>query len=276
MKQFLLISVIALFCSFSTNAQDLLITVKRDTLNCRMGTMKNDQYPITFVIDKEEINALIHKDSVFFFKKNVFRGLEDNRLRPWYPLAEIAFDAGVAYQSGKFRMDDDLTDKSDFGARTGFYLGTDLTYYVSKRVGYGLKYNYRSLLGGDVQYQYVGPIMVFRFPERNKTHHWFFNFSAGMGWMVQKNAPIQLYEIRPRIEMHAHSLSGDIAVGYGFRLSKRVSVQVKASYNIGYPGFVRIEDLSSYAKPSDVPLAIEGYCHNMNTFNFTAGFSFHN
>jgi len=264
-----------LFCPFSMMAQDLLVTTNRDTLNCTMGKLKNDYYPIAFVIEDETIKGFIHKDSILFFKKDVFRDLETNMLRPWYPLVEMTFDAGGAYQFGKFRMDDDLTDKSKFGARTGLYLGTDLTYYFSNRIGYGLKYNYRSLLGGDIQYQHIGILMAFRFLERKQSHHWFFNFSGGVGWMIQKNAPIQLCLLRPRIEMHARSFSGDVAVGYRFRLSRHVSAHVKASCNIAYPGFVKIMDISKYAKPSDQMLLTDGYCHNMNTVNVTAGFTFH-
>ena len=280
----LVFSMFLFLATCFVNAQDLLVTINRDTLNCKMGKLKNDHYLISFLVEDEkakseilryeEINGLIHKDSVLFFKKNVFRGMHDNRLRPWYPLVEICFNAGGAYQFGKFHIEDDLTEKSDFGARTGLFLGTDLTYYVSKRVGYGLVYNYRSLLNGDIQYQYVGPMMVFRFLEKNKSNHLFFSISGGLGWMVQKNAPIQYFEIRPLITMKAKSLSGDLAVGYSFRLSNYVSLRLKASCNIGYPVFVRIEDLQSYVT-SPIPLDIGDYCHNMNTINFTAGFSFH-
>ena len=265
-----------LFFTFSiAQAQDLLVTVKFDTLNCKIGKMTNDFYPITFVTEDEEMNGLIHRDSVFYLKKDVFRGLNDNRLRPWYPLVELGFDGGGAYKFGKFRMDDDLTDKSETSARTGLYIETDLTYYVSQRIGYGLKYNYRSLLEGDIRYQYFGPMIAFRFPEKTRPRHFFFNFSGGIGWMVQKNAPVQLMSLRPRIEMHAHSLSCNFDIGYAFKWSKHVSVRVKASCNIGYPGFVRIENLSDYVTASGIPLEIGDYCHNMNTVNITAGFLFH-
>ena len=263
------------FCSFSMNAQDLVVTTKRDTLNCKLGKLKNDFYPVEFVIEDSIYSGLIHKDSVYFLKKDVFLGLQDNRLRPWYPLVEIGVDAGVAHQFGKFRMDDDLTGKSAFGAKTGWFFGTELTYYISKRVGYGIKYNYRSLLDGDICYQYFGAMMVFRFLERKKTNHFFFNYSAGLGWMVQKNAPVQLYLLRPRIEMHARSLSGDIAVGYDFRLAKIVSARIKVSCNIGYPSFTKIMGLEKMLKPSDHPIVLGDYCKNMNTINVTAGFSFH-
>ena len=264
-----------LYCSFSANAQDLLVTLNRDTLNCTLGKMQDDQYPITFVTEDEKISGLIHKDSVLFFKKNVFRGMEDNRLRPWYPLVEIGFEAGGAYQFGRFRIDDDLTEKSDFGARTGYYLGTDLTCYISKRVGYGLKYNYRSLLDGDIHYHYVGPMMVFRFLERKKSNHFFFSISGGFGQIIQKNAPIQLDLIRPCIKMSANSFSGNMSLGYSFRLTNYMSVRLMASCNIGYPNFIRIDNIQNIVNPSDHALEIGDYCHNMNTFNITAGFSFH-
>jgi hypothetical protein len=117
--------------------------------------------------------------------------------------------------------------------------------------------------------------MVLGFLKKNNSNIFFFNFSGGIGWMIQKNAPIQLSLIRPRIEMHAKSFSGDVAFGYRFKLSKHVSAHVKASCNIAYPGFVRIVDVSKYAKPSDEFLLIDGYCHNMNTINITTGFTFH-
>ena len=275
MKQTFFIFVVLLFYSLSVNAQDLLVTTNRDTLNCKMGEMQNDFYPITFVTDKEEISGLIHKDSVLFFKKNVFRAIDNNRLRPWYPLVEIGFEAGGAYQFGKFRMEDDLTDKSETAAKTGFYLGTDLTHYVTKRIGYGLTYHYRSLLEGDIKYHYIGPIVTLRFLEKDKTSHLFLSISGGYGWMRQKNAPVQLYDLRPRIEMQANSLSGNVTIGYSFKLAKYVSLRMKASYHIAYPSFVRIENISYYASSTQTPLDIGDYCHNMNTINFTAGFSFH-
>jgi hypothetical protein len=117
--------------------------------------------------------------------------------------------------------------------------------------------------------------MVFRFLEKNKPNHLFLSFSGGAGWMVQKNAPIQLLQLRPRIEMHANSLSGDIAVGYSFRLAKHVSVRLKASCTIGYPNSVTIPDKHYIPKPDNAPFVIGDYCQNMNTINLTAGFSFH-
>ena len=111
------------------------------------------------MMDGKRMEGLIHKDSVLLVRKKLFRSLYSNRLRPWYPLLEIGIDAGVAHQLGAFRQDPDLTSGSGFQARTGYYIGADITYFVSKRIGYGVKYNYRSLLGGDLSYNYLGPLV---------------------------------------------------------------------------------------------------------------------
>jgi len=287
MKRFVFLFFVIMAYASSGKAQHLIVTTDFDTLNCKIGKLQDNQYPVTFMLDDEEINGLIHKDKIFYMERNVFRNYKDNRFRPWYPVLDLGIDGGVTHQTGTFQIFDDLTEKSDFSARTGFIAGVDLTYYVSKGIGYGLKYNYRSLLGGDVRYQYVGPTMVFRFWEKskmntfrfrnvNKTNHFFLCFSAGLGWIVQKNAPIQLDMIRPRIEMHAKTLAGEIAAGYHYRFSNKVSARIKASFNIGYPGFIKIMDIEKYVRPNARPLEIGDYCNNMNTINLSAGFTFHN
>ncbi len=262
-------------CSFSLKAQDFLVTINRDSLNCKLGKLENDQYPISFYHNEKKIDGKIHKDSILFYKKNMFRSLRNNQLFPWYPLKEFSIDAGVAHQFGPFQMEDDLTDKSEFAARTGFYIGTDIAFFMTKTVGYGLKYNYRSLLSGDIRYQYVGPMLALRFWNKNKKDYWFCDVSGGFGWMAQKNAPIQRDLIRPRIEMHAKAITGDFSVGHNFRFSPGVSLRVKLSGIIGYPSFVRISDIQKLVNANDKSLEIGHYCHNMNTINLSVGFTFH-
>ena len=287
MKSKLFISIFLLICSISVRAQHLIVTTDNDTLNCKIESFKDDQYKITFMMNREEVNAFIHKDKVLYLEKNVFKNYDNNEFRPWYPTFDVSFYGGVTHHVGLFQIYDDLTDKSNFAARTGFGLGTDLTFFVSERIGYGIKYNYRSLLGGDIYYQYIGPMMVFRFWEHskmnsyryrnvNKTNHFFFSFSAGLGWMRQQNAPIQLELIRPRITMSARAVSGEIGAGYNIRFSHKVSTCIKASFNFGYPTFIKIHDIQKYALPASPALDIGDYCNNMNTLNLSVGFTFHN
>ena len=94
--------------------------------------------------------------------------------------------------------------------------------------------------------------------------------------MRQEDAPIQLYLTRPRIEMSANSFVGDIGVGYKMKLSKNISAHAKLSTMIGYPNFIRINDVEKLTSAGSKSLDIGHYCHNMNSINLTFGLSFHN
>lgn len=260
---------------FSAKAQDFLVTKSLDSLNCKLGQLENGQYPIMFYLDNEKIYGHIPEDSILFFKRNMFRSIRSNRLMPWYPLKEFSIDAGVGHQFGKFRLEDEMAVKSEFAAKTGFYANTDIVFYMTKTFGYGLKYNFRSLLGGDILYQYVGPMAAFRFWNQDRKNYWFFHASGGLGWMRQKNAPIQRFEIRPILEMRAQAFSGDLSAGYNFRLSPNISLRTKLSAIIGFPSFVKIADYNKLMDANDLPLELGDYCKNMNTVNLSVGITFH-
>jgi hypothetical protein len=277
MKRLYLLLLLGIFGGTATvEAQDFLVTINRDTLNCKLGKLKNSEYPIAFYLGEEYYEGMIHQDSILVFRKNMFRSMQSNRLRPWYPFVELQFDGGMMHQFGPFRYDDDLTDRSEFGARTGLITGACLTYYVNELVGYGLKYGYRQQLGGDIKSHYISAALNFRFWGESRKNHVFLSFAGGIGLMRQKNAPIQLDLLRPRIEMSARTFVGDIGVGYKMKLTRNISAHAKLSTMIGYPGFVRITDINKLTLASDKPLEIGHYCHNMNSVNLTVGISFHN
>lgn len=93
----------ALPCS-SLKAQDFLVTIQRDTLNCKIGKMEGDFYPIEFKWDDELMQGTIHKDSILYFKRNMFRSMDDNRLRPWYPVVHLSLNLGGGRQFGPLRV----------------------------------------------------------------------------------------------------------------------------------------------------------------------------
>ena len=276
MKSCLILFLLVWSCASSMFSQDLLVTQRKDSINCDVGVLdEKGFYPFIFMMDGKRMEGLIHKDSVLLVRKKLFRSLYSNRLRPWYPLLEIGIDAGVAHQLGAFRQDPDLTSGSGFQARTGYYIGADITYFVSKRIGYGVKYNYRSLLGGDLSYNYLGPLVHIRFWSPKRKNNLFFMASVGYGWMEQKDAPVQVGLTRPRITMSAKAVSGDISVGGNLLLSKAVSLRVKLSGIVGFPSFKRVKDIQKYVQASDEPLELGSYCDNMNSINLSVGFTFH-
>jgi len=296
MKRYFLLSIIFFSAIYIADAQHLMVTVRLDTLNCKIGTLKNDMYPIEFMMDDTLYNGEIHKDSVLVIRKNVFRGLRDNRLRPWYSLIELGFDAGVTYQTGALRIDPGMYEKSESAIKTGYYFGADAVFYHSKLMGYGLKYNYRSLDFGkftdptglfsgkhtSLWYQYIGPLITFRFWDSNRKNNFFVTVSAGIGWMRQYDA--RLSYINPEddsrnqrpFEMSASALAGDLSVGYKIGLTKQILAHVKLTYDLAYPSNLRYTSVSLAGIPGGSQALIEsdGYLENMNTISLTAGLSF--
>jgi|GEM_PF-2331973 hypothetical protein len=275
---FLLIGVV-LPCS-SLKAQDLLVTIQRDTLNCKVGKMEGDFYPIKFKWDDELMEGMIHKDSVLFYKRNMFRSISDNRLRPWYPTAYLSLNLGGGHQFGPLRvgLTENYTPKKGTSSDRGaLYAGADLVVYLSALTGYGIKYHYRRMLGGDIQEHYVGPMISLRFWDNQRKNHWVIQGSVGYGRMAHNNAMIKRGTNDPEpIELTANVLAGDIGVGYNLRLSSNLSALFKLSSTIGYTDFVRISDYHRLNPSGTDPAPdISGYCHNMNSINLTVGLAVH-
>jgi hypothetical protein len=280
MKQMLFFLLLA--TSIPSFAQDLLVTNARDTLNCKLGNLNSfGFYPISFLYYDTLMTGEIHKDSVLFFKKNVFRSLYNNTLRRWYSFMDFDVDFGLSHLTGEFRHEHDLygedvPDKSDFIARTGWYAGAELNFMHSKRLGYGIKYNFRSYVEGKLTHQYVGPAFIVRFYEHNKRNNVCLNFSGGYAWATQKDAPIQNINIRTRLPaLYAKCFAANIALTYNFRIADNTSLHLKASYALGYPDFIYIQDVQKYTNANSEPLPIDGYCSNINAFNLTFGLTFH-
>ncbi|MDD3063906.1 MAG: hypothetical protein PHX50_13950 [Massilibacteroides sp.] len=274
------LSVMLLPCTHSVQAQDLLVTIHRDSMNCKIGTLTDDFYPIEFKLDNELMTGMIHKDSIMFFRKNMFRSIDDNRLRPWYPTVALGMHVGGGRQFGPLRvgLTEDLNPKAGSSSdRNLFYVGTDLAVFLSSRIGYGLKYHFRSMLGGDIQQHYIGPMLTYRFWDNERKNHWIMQFSAGYGRMTHNNAMVKIGTKEPEpILLTSNSLAGDIAMGYNLKLSPHLSTQVKLSLTVAYPDHVKIFDYARINPGGANPLPdISGYCHNMNSLNLSVGIGFH-
>lgn len=226
------------------------------------------------------MTGIIHKDSVLYFRKNTFRGMDDYRLRPWYPIVSLGINVGEGRQFGQLRVG--LTE--DFNPKEGrssdrniFYAGVDLTVYLTKLTGYGLKYHYRSMLDGDIRQHYIGPMIAFRFWDDERKNHWFVHCSVGYGRMAHNNAMVKIGTKDPEpVSLTANTVAGDIAVGYSLKLSRNVSSQFKLSLTMAYPNYVRIFDYTRVNPGGANPAPdISGYCQNMNSVNSSAGIEVH-
>lgn len=277
---FLVLNVMLLVSIHSVQAQDLLVTINRDSLNCKIGQLTDDFYPIEFKLEDELMTGLIHKDSVMFFRKNMFRSMNDYRLRPWYPTVSLDINVGGGHQFGQLRtgLTEDLKpQKGSSSDRNLFYLGADLTAYITESTGYGLKYHFRSMLEGDIKQNYIGPMIAIRLWDDERKNHWIIHLSGGYGRMVHNNAMIKIGTKDPEpIRLIANTVAGDIALGYKMKLSRHLSTQFKLSLTMAYPKYVKIFDYARLNPGGANPAPdISGYCQNMNSLNLSVGIGFH-
>ncbi|WP_298647747.1 hypothetical protein, partial [uncultured Proteiniphilum sp.] len=192
----------------------------------------------------------------------------------------LGLNVGGGRQFGQLRVgltEDFNPQKGSSSDRNVFYAGADLAVYLSALTGYGLKYHYRSMLGGDIRQNYIGPMISFRFWDDKRRNHWILHCSVGYGRMVHNNAMIKIGTKEPEpIKLTANSLAGDIAMGYNLKLSQNFSTQFKLSLTIAYPDYVRIYDYARINPGGANPAPdISGYCQNMNSVNLSVGFGFH-
>lgn len=217
----------------SLKAQDLLVTIQQDTLNCKIVKLTDDFYPVEFKWDDTLMSGTIHQDSVLYYRKNIFRSLDDDRLRPWYSTVSLDINVGGGRQFGQLRVgltEDFKPKKGSPSDRNVFYAGADLAVYLNALTGYGLKYHYRSMLGGNIQQNYIGPMISFRFWDDKRKNYWIMNCSIGYGRMAHNNAMIKIGTKEPEpVNLTANSLAGDIAVGYNLKLSRNFSSNFKLS-----------------------------------------------
>lgn len=268
------------FCTHSVQAQDLLVTIRRDSMNCKVGKLVDGFYPIEFKWDDGLMEGTIHEDSVLYVRKNLFRSMDDYRLRPWYPRVSFGLNIGGGRQFGQLRVgltDDFKPQKGSSSDRNAFYTGIDLAVFLNAGIGYGLKYHYRNMLGGEIQQHYIGPMIAFRFWDNERKNHWFAHCSAGYGRMAHNNAMVKIGTKDPEpINLTANTVAGDITAGYNLKISKQISVQLKLSLTMAYPDFVRIYDYTNVNPGGANPAPdISGYCQNMNSVNLSVGVEFH-
>lgn len=278
----LLLATILIANTNSVKAQDLIVTNQNDSINCEIIKQKDGVYHIKLLWDNQTMSGTIPKDSIMYIKKNTYVSYRDNTLRPWYPMVSVSAYIGGGHKYGPHRVgitEDFVPIKGSSSDRNAFYTGADLSLFSHDNFGYGLTYNYRNLLNGDLRQNYVGPMIIFRIWDNNKKNYWFANLSLGYGRISHKNAEIKVGVHKGDIReasLVAKSLAGDIAIGYDLKLSRHISTRIKLSTTIGYPKFTKILNYSSVNAGSTYETPdVSGYGHNMNSVNLSVGMSFY-
>jgi hypothetical protein len=196
------------FLTYLTNvrSQDLIVTEKGDSLNCKITQIKSKYIYFTFKYENEIRNTLLPLGQIKYYKKKFYSKSEVpidklKNVNADYQKLRIGFFGGWSYMTGK------ISDKNPpfmqeylKELKSGFHIGGDVTYFTSKNIGFGLKYSMLNTanqldninvvdtltgrvrtgkLKDDITIQYFGPTICTRISSLNRKTHFISNISFG-------------------------------------------------------------------------------------------------
>ncbi len=236
MKKLFIFLLIAFFQQITTFGQDLLVTEKGDSLNCKITKIKNDYVYFTFSHEGEVRNTLLLKTQVKYYQYNYYVKPEVlphqmTSYKPEYPHWRLAFNGGWSYRLASLPDGLSSAEKEYLKKlKSGFSISCDVTYFFMEALGVGLKYdlykssNSLSGLSDNISIPFIGPAFATRVFNQDKTNYWFFNLAFGyMGFKDKGTASGQSGTIK------GGTAGVAMDIGYDFAISKNWAAGVQVS-----------------------------------------------
>lgn len=268
MKHILLLIFIAL-CSFSTWAQDLIITNAGDSINCRIHQVRADQ-----IIYIEQINGryegqTIDKSAVAYYQHSsqsvenkeieeidgnapVEPMVQQRSVKENYSKVHFAVGGGLGYQLGRINPNvPDFLESYVDGLRTGPHFSSELAFFVDRGTAFGAKFSRfsaknetqivantgpsgqlrTSTMNDKITIIYVGPMLCFR-AFNNRNHNNYFLFDLSLGYINYQNRALFLHQF---YRIHSHTLGFSLGTSYNVN-----SIQLKASLISGSLNYLNV------------------------------------
>ncbi|MGV9011944.1 MAG: outer membrane beta-barrel protein [Flavobacteriales bacterium] len=254
MKSIVVLILLVLATNNLVVGQDLIVTAKGDSLNCKITKIKADFTYFTFKYEGEVRNTLLATDQIKYLKKDFYE-LADvlpeqvSKYDGDYDKFRIAASGGWSHRTA--RISDEIpTAFQDYikKLKSGYHLGGDATYFASELVGVGLKYSrYRAKsqlsyfyvvdtitgrtapgnLSEDITIQYFAPAVYLRFNSKNKKSQIITDLS--MGYMSYKDEVNDLGKLTVR----GSTVGLSWGIGADFSIDPDLSLGFSFTYLIG-------------------------------------------
>lgn len=240
-----IVTIIAIvFLSFNTtNAQDLIITTKGDSIPCKIIKVTTGGVLFLSKHQGEIKRVKIPASDVRIYEKDFYAGknVAAAAMNSKYDKFTISPYGGLSYLIAKTssQVPGDLKQYMK-ELKSGYHFGADLAFFVSRKTGVGLKYvNFKTsnqahvtgtnqsgqmqsgMLRDNITTQYIAPVLTSRrFSVNQKT---IFNTGLSLGYLGYKNDATVIDNFK---------LSGS-TVGVGFdiglenKLSKTLGLEIK-------------------------------------------------
>lgn len=236
---FLFLSVLFL----GGHAQDLIVTHKNDTLNCKITSEKPGFIYFNYMHEGEFRKTMIAKSDV---KEYIYQYFDEPEIPQGkykqttdYQHFRLSLNGGPSYRTAKVsgsipgEYQDYMKD-----LKKGMHISGDVAYFVNETVGLGLKFS-RFTADNEIQYgseslndniaiSFFGPMLSTLYYSANRKNALFSNIAMGyLGYRDQGEANGTDMEIKGS----TFGLAADL--GYQIGLSDRFSLGITLSYTIG-------------------------------------------
>jgi hypothetical protein len=277
------------FSITSLFSQDLIVTRKGDSLNCKITKM--DSTTIYFdIIDKrsdESISTFLSLNETSAFQTKYFQTNttpNQNLSAPKnYPRFRLGISGGYSYRTAKAENDMGSAMESYLeDLKSGTHIGGDFTYYYSENSGIGLKYlssNASSTYDGNITLtlpdastisgplrdnitvKYIGPYFSWRMLSSNNNNSFFVNAGCGYMGYIDKTVIIEDFIIK------GATFGTCLDIGYDIDLGEGTALGFQISYLSGYLKEATITDGTT---TQTIKLEEDSY-EGLHRFDFSIG-----
>jgi hypothetical protein len=254
-KKRLLSFLLFLFCCNFGKAQDLIITITEDSLNCKITQIQKELIFFFYELDGEIIKSSISMDKVIYYQKDyyvmpgVFIEKSEKEQNTYRGKLRIGAYGGFSYLTGKIPDNIDLLLQDHLKRlKNGFHLGGDFSIFLNKYTALGAKYSIfitQDEVNDVMFYDSLGNLFMGKIAERVLVHYFaphiflragkdagniFFVFDGSIGCLLYRNlGVIGLSDFT----MKGFTIGISIAPGIEFKVTPTFSINLNAGLTVG-------------------------------------------
>jgi hypothetical protein len=239
-----------IICFATAKAQDLILTNKGDSINCKITKVEPQNVYFTFNKDNQIRSTLINTTDLKEYKFNFYKTtllpaskvFNNQKYSHWRYGVNVAY----GYQTAKSGANANQTERDYYnGLRSGYSFGADITYFIQESYGVGFKYNrfltsnslnnvpltpkngnptFIGNLSNDISVNFIGPYFSLRSIPKNEKNALIMNLA--LGYVGYKNNEIS----DKKYEATSSSFGAMLDFGYDVGLSKSTALAFQLSY----------------------------------------------
>lgn len=251
MKLRIFFPVFFLLCIHFGYSQDLIVTTKGDSLNCKIIYIESDFIHFKFKHENETRVTLMPVNEVKSYQKYFYSKSEvepDKLTNKNYQKLRLAIQGGWSYETAKV-SEDVPASLRDYvkDLKSGYHFGGDATFFISESVGFGVKYSmFRTknqveiyaqdtvtgqirtgMLSDDITLQYIAPAVTARISSKDNNTHFYSSFA--LGYLDYKDNA----SIIDNFTLTGNTIGLLLDFGFDFVFTKDIGVGVGISYMVG-------------------------------------------